>query len=232
VRLLRCGVHIRHHQLDLVDRAEVRGAADAWTPSPYWSGPKASSPGSCPPAGTATPPRWCVGSHIVRPAGLSTALTVVSGSLGRKSASRRAVQPVCRSLVMTVDAAPSGKAPHGRSRLGSGYRCAGDDVRCRCLRGARRQQSGLAAVGLHSAHAGGASARPQPLRAGEWVLDLRLAGPQCAPDNGAVAHHAVVYTLPTGGAVAVRGRDAKPPGLGCQCFGLADAAPHKHLRRN
>lgn len=61
--------------LDLVDRAEVRDAAAAWTgrvstPSPPartgWtstpcrSGPTAVSPGPCPPGRTSTPPRWCV----------------------------------------------------------------------------------------------------------------------------------------------------------------------------
>ena len=107
-----------------------------------------------------------------------------------------------------------------------------------------------AAAGPHSAHAGGSSAPPQPLRAGERFVNLSMAeaytpappegggsdeyrcqvidpgltktafltGTQFAPGNDAVVHHAIVYAVPPGGAAAVRGHDAKIPGLGWQCF--------------
>ncbi|MGW5740622.1 monooxygenase [Amycolatopsis sp. NPDC003861] len=106
-------------------------------------------------------------------------------------------------------------------------------------------------VGPHSAHAGGASAPPQPLRAGERFAELKmsesytpappegggtdeyrcqvidpgltktafLTGTQVTPENVALAHHAIVYAVPPGGAAAVRAQDAKTPGPGWQCFG-------------
>ncbi len=108
-----------------------------------------------------------------------------------------------------------------------------------------------AAAGSHSAHAGGSSAPPQPLRAGERFVNLKMAdaytpappegggtdeyrcqvidpgltkvafltGTQVTPENVAIAHHAIVYAVPPGGAAAVREQDAKTPGLGWQCFG-------------
>jgi copper type II ascorbate-dependent monooxygenase-like protein len=108
-----------------------------------------------------------------------------------------------------------------------------------------------AAAGSHSAHAGESSAPPQPLRAGERFVDLKMAeaytpappegggtdeyrcqvidpgltkaafltGTQVMPENVAIAHHAIVYAVPPGGAAAVREQDAKTPGLGWQCFG-------------
>lgn len=107
------------------------------------------------------------------------------------------------------------------------------------------------AADSHSAHAGGSSAPPQPLRAGERFLDLRMAeaytpappegggsdeyrcqvidpglteaafltGTQFTPENVTMAHHAIVYVVPPGGAAAVREHDAKTPGPGWQCFG-------------
>ncbi|MEV4282250.1 monooxygenase [Actinoplanes xinjiangensis] len=106
-------------------------------------------------------------------------------------------------------------------------------------------------AGPHSAHAGGSSAPPRPLRAGERFAELRMAeaytpappegggsdeyrcqvidpgltrtafltGTQFAPENVAIAHHAIMYAVPPGGAAAVREQDAKTPGLGWQCFG-------------
>ena len=103
----------------------------------------------------------------------------------------------------------------------------------------------------HSAHAGASVSPPQPLRAGERFVDLKMAeaytpappegggtdeyrcqvidpgltktafltGTQVMPENVALAHHAIVYTVPPGGAAAVREQDAKTPGLGWQCFG-------------
>jgi hypothetical protein len=69
-------------------------AADGSTPSPParagWtstrcsSGPTASSPGPCPPAGPRPHHAGACAGHMVRPTGLSTALTVVQGSLGTK----------------------------------------------------------------------------------------------------------------------------------------------------
>ncbi|MFI7148983.1 monooxygenase [Nonomuraea sp. NPDC050022] len=108
-----------------------------------------------------------------------------------------------------------------------------------------------AAAGSHSAHAGGSSAPPQPLRTGERFVDLKMAeaytpappegggtdeyrcqvidpgltkaafltGTQVTPENVAIAHHAIVYVVPPGGAAAVRKQDAKTPGVGWQCFG-------------
>ncbi|MFD4637366.1 hypothetical protein ACFWN2_08635 [Lentzea sp. NPDC058436] len=46
-----------------------------------------------------------------------------------------------------------------------------------------------------------------------------LTGTQVTPENIAIAHHAIVYAVPPGGAAAVREQDAKTPGLGWQCFG-------------
>ncbi|MEU4219748.1 monooxygenase [Actinoplanes sp. NPDC026623] len=46
-----------------------------------------------------------------------------------------------------------------------------------------------------------------------------LTGTQVMPENVAIAHHAIVYAVPPGGAAAVRKQDAKTPGLGWQCFG-------------
>jgi hypothetical protein len=102
----------------------------------------------------------------------------------------------------------------------------------------------------HGAHTGASSAPPQPLRAGERFLELKmpepytpappegstdeyrcqaidpglteaafLTGTQFAPENVAIAHHAIVYAVPPEGAAAVREHDAKNPGPGWQCFG-------------
>jgi hypothetical protein len=89
-----------------------------------------------------------------------------------------------------------------------------------------------AAASSHSAHAGGSSAPPLPLRAGERFVDLKMAeaytpappegggtdecrcqvidpgltkavfltGTQLMPENVAIAHHAIVYAVPPGGA--------------------------------
>ncbi|HEX7305818.1 hypothetical protein [Lentzea sp.] len=46
-----------------------------------------------------------------------------------------------------------------------------------------------------------------------------VTGTQVTPENVALAHHAIVYAVPPGGAAAVRAHDAKTPGLGWQCFG-------------
>jgi hypothetical protein len=46
-----------------------------------------------------------------------------------------------------------------------------------------------------------------------------LTGTQFMPENVAIAHHAIVYAVPPGGAAAVREQDAKTPGSGWQCFG-------------
>ncbi|MEU0531593.1 hypothetical protein [Amycolatopsis tolypomycina] len=100
-----------------------------------------------------------------------------------------------------------------------------------------------AAPGSHGAHADRPSAPPQPLRAGERFVDLKMAeaytpappagggtdeyrcqvidpgltktafltGTQVMPENVALAHHAIVYVVPPGGAAAVREQDAKTP---------------------
>ncbi|MCX2952839.1 hypothetical protein [Lentzea sp. NEAU-D7] len=107
------------------------------------------------------------------------------------------------------------------------------------------------AAGSYNAHAGKSPAAPQPLRAGERFVDLKMAeaytpappegggtdeyrcqvidpgltktafitGTQVTPENAAIAHHAIVYAVPPGGAAAVREQDARTPGLGWQCFG-------------
>ncbi|GAA4465632.1 hypothetical protein GCM10023170_075280 [Phytohabitans houttuyneae] len=98
--------------------------------------------------------------------------------------------------------------------------------------------AGPAAAGSHSAHAGGSSAPPQPLRAGERFVDLKMAeaytpappeggtdgyrcqvidpgltkaafltGTQFTPENVAIAHHAIVYAVPPGGAAAAHERE-------------------------
>ena len=46
-----------------------------------------------------------------------------------------------------------------------------------------------------------------------------VTGTQVMPENAAIAHHAIVYAVPPGGADLVRAQDAKVPGLGWQCFG-------------
>lgn len=51
-----------------------------------------------------------------------------------------------------------------------------------------------------------------------------LTGTRFAPENVAIAHHAVVYAVPSGGAAVVREQDAKTRGLGWQCFGGTGAA--------
>lgn len=51
-----------------------------------------------------------------------------------------------------------------------------------------------------------------------------LTGTQLAPENVAIAHHAVVYAVPPGGAAVVREQDAKTRGLGWQRYGGTGAA--------
>jgi hypothetical protein len=51
-----------------------------------------------------------------------------------------------------------------------------------------------------------------------------LTGTQFAPENVAIAHDAVVYAVPSGGAAVVREQAAKTRGLGWQCFGGTGAA--------
>ncbi|MEU4338805.1 hypothetical protein AB0F59_29825 [Micromonospora lupini] len=46
-----------------------------------------------------------------------------------------------------------------------------------------------------------------------------VTGTQFAPENVAIAHHAIVYAVPPDRAALVRKQDAKTPGLGWQCFG-------------
>jgi len=158
---------------------------------------------------------------------------------------------------MAVDAAPSGEAPPWAVEVRGGHHGASATAFAVAACGSHADNSaGPAAAGPHSAHAGGSSAAPQPLRAGERFLDLRMAGActpappedggsdeyRCqmsdpgltktafltgtpfAPENVAIAHHAVVYAVPPGGAAAVREQDAKTPGLGRQCFGRTGVA--------
>ncbi|MDP9793743.1 hypothetical protein J2S43_002255 [Catenuloplanes nepalensis] len=46
-----------------------------------------------------------------------------------------------------------------------------------------------------------------------------LTGTQFAPENVAIAHHAIVYAVPPDRAAPVHRQDAETPGLGWQCFG-------------
>lgn len=46
-----------------------------------------------------------------------------------------------------------------------------------------------------------------------------VTGTQFAPENVAIAHHAIVYAVPPDRADLVRKQDAQTPGLGWQCFG-------------
>ncbi|MEO3842462.1 MULTISPECIES: hypothetical protein [unclassified Streptomyces] len=76
---------------------------------------------------------------------------------------------------MAVDAAPSGEAPPGRLKFGTATRATVFPV---AARGSHADNSaGPTAAGPHSAHAGGSSVPPQPLRVGERFLDLRMAHP-------------------------------------------------------
>ncbi|MCP9952099.1 hypothetical protein [Actinomadura madurae] len=58
-----------------------------------------------------------------------------------------------------------------------------------------------------------------------------LTGTQLAPENVAIAHHAVVYAVPPGGAAVVREQDAKTRGLGWQRYGGTGAAGRRRGRR-
>ncbi|WP_305784612.1 monooxygenase [Symbioplanes lichenis] len=48
-----------------------------------------------------------------------------------------------------------------------------------------------------------------------------LTGSQFEPQNVAIAHHALVFSVPPAGAAAARARDAADPGEGYTCFGDA-----------
>ncbi|MBE1601987.1 hypothetical protein [Streptomyces stelliscabiei] len=92
---------------------------------------------------------------------------------------------------MAVDAAPSGNAPSGRLRLGAATRALATAFPV-AARGSHADNSaGPATAGPHSAHAGGSSAPPRPLRAGERFLDLRKAEahPPTPPEGGGSDGH-------------------------------------------
>jgi len=73
------------------------------------------------------------------------------------------------------------------------------------------------ATGSHSAHAGGSSAPPQPLRAGERFVELKMAEAYTVPGarSGPEKEAFLTGTQVRPGNVAI----AKTPGLGWQCFG-------------
>jgi len=149
---------------------------------------------------------------------------------------------------MAVNAAPSGS----RWKFGAATMALATAFAVVAACGSDADNSAApAAVGSHGAHAGGSSAPPPPLRAGERFVNLKMAeaytpappegggsdeyrcqmidpgltktafltGTQFTPENVAIAHHAIVYVVPPGGAAAVRKQDAKIPGPGWQCFG-------------
>ncbi|GAA3939164.1 hypothetical protein [Actinoplanes auranticolor] len=104
--------------------------------------------------------------------------------------------------------------------------------------------AGPAAAGPHSAHAGErfldmrmaeAYTPALPEDGGSDVYRCQmidpgltktvfLTGTRFAPENVAIAHHAVVWAVPPGGAAAVREQDAKTPGLGWRCSGETGVA--------
>jgi hypothetical protein len=151
--------------LEPVDRTEVRDAAAAWTGRVNTVTARTDRVDVeallirlCRLGLAHRPePRRHHARHLVRPTSLSAVLTVVSGSLDRKSAPDKRGNP-CRRPVMAVNAAPSGKAPPGRLRFGA----------------ATMAQATAFPAAASGSHADGSSAPPQPLRAGERFLDLRM----------------------------------------------------------
>lgn len=111
---------------------------------------------------------------------------------------------------MAANAAPSGKAPSGRvvrSTTAAAHR-----------RAVPRPEDGRS---LHPRAAGGRRLGRVPVPDDRSGPDRTafLTGTQFAPENVAIAHHAIGYAVPPGGAAAVREQDAKTPGLGRQRFG-------------
>ena len=108
-----------------------------------------------------------------------------------------------------------------------------------------------AAAGSHSAHAGerfldlrmAEAYTPAPPEGGgsdEYrcqVLDpglteaAFLTGTQVMPDNVAIAHHAIVYAVPPGGAAAVREQDAKTPLVSAGSVSAGPAWPAPRSKR-
>ena len=144
---------------------------------------------------------------------------------------------------MEVNAVPSGKAP-GRLTFGASTMALPTAFPVAACGSHADNSAGPAAAGPHSAHAGErfldlrmaeayTSAPPEGGGSEEYrcqVVDpgltktAFLTGIQFAPENVAIAHHAVLYAVPPGGAAAVREQDAKTPGLGWQRFGGTGAA--------
>src|SRR5687767_429093 len=88
---------------------------------------------------------------------------------------------------MAVNAAPSGEAPPGRLRFGAATMALATAFAVVACGSHADNGAAPAAAGSHSAHAGGSSAPPQPLRAGERFVELKMAKAYTpAPPKGAV----------------------------------------------
>ena len=75
---------------------------------------------------------------------------------------------------MAVNAAPSGEAPPGRLRFGAATMALATAFAVVACGSDADNSAAPAAAGSHSAHAGESSAPPQPLRAGERFVDLKM----------------------------------------------------------
>jgi len=140
---------------------------------------------------------------------------------------------------MAINVMPSGKAPPGRLRVGASTVALATALPVAACGSHADNSAGPAAAGPHCTHVGerflnlkmAEEYTPAPPEGGGMdeyrcqVIDpgltkaAFLTGTQVMPENAAIAHHAIVYTLPPGDAAAVREHDAKTPGLGWQRFG-------------
>jgi hypothetical protein len=118
---------------------------------------------------------------------------------------------------MAVNAAPSGEAPPGWLRFGAATMALATAFDVAACASHADNSAGPAAAGPHNARPDDRSGPDQ-----DGVPDRD----QFAPENVAIAHHAVVYAVPPGGAAALREQDAKTPGLaGSVSAGPAWPAP-------
>ena len=153
--------------------------------------------------------------HLARTTGLSTTLTVFLDSLGTNSASDKRGKPVGRRLVMALDAAPSGKAPPGRLRLGASTMAPATAYPVAACGSRPHNDAGPAAAGPAKHARGRAVPRPRAGREDPWSRPAVLRRDR---RRGGTAR---VETW------ATKAR-SKHFADGCR----TDTTPHEHLKRD